>query len=483
MSLITSQLLTEKDDINKVIPECVNLAKAWGAYLPFQYMHMPLVWWDTFNNADDSLFWQKRGKNFLGTQSRLEKFFLLIARDVDSLCGAIPLIEYALKTPSSRDEIRIIAFAGDYVLLPFQDFLIDPKKRQEVMTALLEHITTLLQNGTSAFWAGYLPEESRNLRALKDACAALKSKNMESLEAISCQRGGVWPWTIAGISATLKKMCTTCDKSEEKIDGLEELAAKLVDCTPQSLLFPRTRNNLLQELNALITRIRNHECLSGFVEKLDAFLSNTPVLYPYIELPSDREAYLATLSHSTRRYFRRYMKRFLEAGGSFETIPPEAIGEADIEDYIRLHLLRWGDGSAAICGRSADYHRGISKKMANEGLFSLFFAGYQGKRIAVHSCFDIGGRREGYLTGRDPEFTELRAGRLLYLQTIYDAIDNGFSRYELGAVGFGYKMSFVKKTAVADNVFLYPVGDKPDLDQMFAGFECMEPLQNLNNTR
>ena len=170
------------------------------------------------------------------------------------------------------------------------------------------------------------------------------------------------------------------------------------------------------------------------------------------------------------------MKKFLEGGGSFETVPSAEITDEDIEDYIRLHLLRWGNGSAAICGEAADYHRKISRAMAQQGMFLLFFARYQGKRVAVHSCFDIGSRREGYLTGLDPEFDELRAGRLLYIQTIYDAIDKGFNRYELGAVGFGYKMSFVKKTAVAHNFFLYGSGRNTRLDQIFTGFECMEQV-------
>ncbi len=474
--MIAAELLTEKSAIDRVIPECVRLAREEHAPLPFQYLHMPLAWWETFRSEPGELFWQKRGKNFLGVQSRLEKFFLLTARDGADLCGAVPLVRYALKPSSGREEIHIITLAGDYVLHPFQDFMVRQRGRQQTVAVMLEYLARLLKKENSIFWAGCLPEESPNLNALRQACRSLRDREMESFEALSFQRGGVWPWTIDGISAALKKIKERCEKSGEDIEGLAELTAKFSSCSPRSLLFPRTRVGLLQEIQTFLPCLRQREDLSELVEKLESFLNNTPMLYPYIELPGDREEYLATLSYSTRRYFRRYMRRFLEAGGSFEVIPPAEITAEDIEDYLRLHLLRWGDASAAICGKSADYHRKISAAMAELGFFLLFFARYQGRRIAVHSCFDIGSRREGYITGVDPEYNELRTGRLLYIQTIYDAIDKGFSRYELGAVGFDYKMSFVQKTAVAHNFFVYPDGQGACLEQVFAGFECMEPV-------
>lgn len=473
--MITSELLIAQDDIKAVVSECLQFAKNEQASLPFQYMHMPLAWWETFQpDQDGELFWQKRGKNFLGVQSRLEKFYLLIARTGKELSGVAPLVQYALKVPASQDEVHIVTLAGDYVLHPFQDFVVTRNNRQEIVSSMLAELTTLLDQEASVFWAGCIPQDSPNLEAYRQACVSLLVKEVKSLEAVTYQRGGVWPWTLHGIAASLKRISDQCVKSEKNIKGLTELAKKISECTPQALLFPGTRSNLLQEIEGILPSVQQSKNVSTLAEKLESFLYNTPMLYPYIELPSDREEYLATLSYSTRRYFRRYMKKYFAAGGSFETVLPHEVTDDDIEDYIRLHLLRWGDGSAAICGNSADYHRKISKAMAEEGLFLLFFARYHGKRIAVHSCFDIGTRREGYITGVDPEFDELRAGRLLYIETIYDAIDKGFNRYELGVVGFDYKMSFVDKTAVAHDFFFYPAGGDAQLEQIFTEFECME---------
>ncbi len=473
--MIITKLLTEQKDINHIIPECILLAQSEKASLPFQYMHMPIAWYQIFHSGED-LFWKKRGKNFLGIQSRLKSFILLIARNGKKLCGVVPLVQYSLKIPHSQNELHIITLAGDYVLHPFQDFVIANAERQQIVAAMLEQTAKLFQSENSIFWAGYLPEDSLNLKAIRKAGDTLKRQNLEIIEAISSQRGGFWPWTLDGISATLKKISAECEKSGKSIKRLVELREKIAGCTPQALLFPRTRTTFLQEIQDFLPHLKHREDLSGLVEKLESFLKNSPMQFPYIELPDNREEYLASLSHSTRRYFRRYMKKFCEAGGSFETVQPSEITDSDIEDYIRLHLLRWGNGSAAICGEADNYHRKISKAMADQGLFLLFFAIYQNKRIAVHSCFDINTRREGYVTGVDPGYHELRPGRLLYIQTIYDAIDKGLKRYELGAVGFDYKMSFVKKTAVAHNFFLYPKGKGIQLDQIFTGFECMEQI-------
>jgi hypothetical protein len=474
--MITTELLTEKESIERIIPECIRLAEAEKAPLPFQYMHMPLLWWETFRDTQNALFWQKRGKNFLGMQSRLERFFVLVAMNEGAIRGAMPLVQYAVKIPAEHEELHIVTLAGDYVLHPFQDIVVDHTQRQPVLAAMLERIADLLKNDSLLFWAGYIPEGSQNLNPLRKVCQDLKNQNIQSMEAVIAQKGGVWPWTIGGIGETLKKIISECEKTGDDVPGLAELVASVVDCTPQSLLFPRTRIKLQQKIEDSLLHLKACGHLDDLTEKLESLLEDTPMLFPYIELADDREKYLGSLSYSTRRYFRRYMKKYFEAGGSFETVLPHEITEDDIEDYIHLHLLRWGKGSASICGEAADYHRRISKAMARQGLFLLFFARYQGRRIAVHSCFDIGGRREGYITGVDPEFEELRAGRLLYLQTIYDAIDKGLDRYELGAVGFDYKMSFVQKSAFAHSFFVYPENQVFNPDQIFLGFECVMPV-------
>jgi len=183
--------------------------------------------------------------------------------------------------------------------------------------------------------------------------------------------------------------------------------------------------------------------------------------------------FLMSLSKETRRFYRRYRRRFLEQGGYFEKLGSEEITELDINDYLSLHIACWGDESTAINDLTADFHRDFSVNAAMLGYLTLFFARVQKRRIAAHVCFDFLTRREGYYTGRDPKFSELRAGRLLYLETIYDAIDNGFRIYDLGAGGDEYKQSFSNNNATTHNFVLKVSTVDINLNQIFNGFEFM----------
>jgi hypothetical protein len=473
--MLRTRIITDRKEIEQLTPRCIEFTHKAGAVLPFNYMHLPLLWWDHFNNLDGDAFWKKRGRNFLGAQSSLNKIYLLITEHEGTICGAAPFVSYNVKMPGGRSDLCILSFAGDYVSIPYQDFLALPCKRSIVLSSILEKLIELLNNDHDLLFLGYLPESSPNIRIIRDIISSFQKQGINSLEATTSRRGGVWPWTISSLSATCRKLYDKAGNSQPVYEELLRLSEKLNDCTPQKLLFARTRNDLESQLRSILSKLSNTSQLVADISTINSLLQPSPIRYPYINLPEDGQSYFSLLSKGTRRYFRRYKRQFEEAGGSFEKISADKVMGRDVDDYIHLHVLRWGEESAAICGSSAGFHKNISLSMAKEGLFTLFFARYRGERIAVHSCFDIYLRREGYLTGRNPEYDELRAGRLLYLETIFDAIDNGFSIYDLGGVGFAYKMSFTKTYSISRNFFLYKTGEKPDLNKIFMGYECMEP--------
>ena len=133
--------------------------------------------------------------------------------------------------------------------------------------------------------------------------------------------------------------------------------------------------------------------------------------------------------------------------------------------------MRWGKDSVSLNDASQEFHRELSIALAKDSQFSLFFATYKNARIASHSCIDVYNRREGYYTGRDPSLDELRAGRLLYMETILDAIQQGFSIYDLGYGGDEYKLSFTNTTKHASHLLLAPNGHMLDLQKLFPKFE------------
>ena len=136
-----------------------------------------------------------------------------------------------------------------------------------------------------------------------------------------------------------------------------------------------------------------------------------------------------------------------------------------------LHTDRWKDESAAVSDQTFNFHKELVLHLSKNRNYSLFFATYQGKRIASHACIDYGTRREAYFNGRNPDFEELRAGRLLYLHTIFDAIENKFSIYNLGYGGDRYKLSFANKVDEAINIILVPEESSINLSRLFPNFE------------
>jgi CelD/BcsL family acetyltransferase involved in cellulose biosynthesis len=107
------------------------------------------------------------------------------------------------------------------------------------------------------------------------------------------------------------------------------------------------------------------------------------------------------------------------------------------------------------------------------GIFQLFFAKLEGRRIAAHACFDIGNRREYFFSGRTPELEELRAGKLLVMHTVQDAIAKGFKYYDFGYGGDEYKSEFTRTHRLARSLFLAKDESLLDLEKLFPKYEYM----------
>lgn len=470
-------ILTGEEKIKSRLPVLREFICQAGVSLPFASIKMSSEWWLQFHSRDDSLFGDKRGKNFLGSQCRLENFSLFLAEEDNRICGFAPLYTYRVNCSGYNKELHVLSFASDYVLAPYQDFFILPDKRKPVLSCLSEVLQSqLAAHEYDLVFLGYISEDSPNIPVLRDLLCAERGGSLEWIEAVTSQRGGVWPWTIGGITKAFRQVSEKCSGNVVLSNKVQLLADRLEACTPTSFFFPATRSSWLSEIESLVADCSLDEKLSSDISQVSSFLKTRFLPYPYIELPATREEYLGMLSRSTRRYFRRYTRKWKLAGGWFECIPGSDIQAGDIDDYIRLHQLRWGNESAALSGAGESFHRNICQGIGEEGLLSLFFATWNGRRIAAQSCLDMNLRREGYLSGRDPRYQELRAGRLLYMETIYDAIDHGFTRYDMGALDFSYKKSFATGMLSSRSFFLFNAGSPPDLERLFPGFECMVPV-------
>jgi CelD/BcsL family acetyltransferase involved in cellulose biosynthesis len=119
------------------------------------------------------------------------------------------------------------------------------------------------------------------------------------------------------------------------------------------------------------------------------------------------------------------------------------------------------------------FHRELSMRMAKAGVFRLFFATVNGRRLAAHACFDVGGRREYFFSGRSPEAETLRAGKLMVFHTVVDAVEKGFATYDFGYGGDEYKADFTKTHRRVKSLFLARKGELLDLEGLFTKYEQM----------
>ena len=474
--MIEVQIIEKQNELEKIIPCCKNAAKAVKSSLLFEYMDIMYLWWETFKHSPETTFGARRGRNFLGLKSTLDKFYLVIAKQEGRVIGAVPLSAFSVTL--QRDIcLKIITLSPDFVFMPKQVFFFDPSlDHEKIISTLFEKICSLVVD-YDLFFLCYIPSDSHQLILIRKILNAYRSKGYVYEERITGRRGGMHPWTVDIIKKNLSNIIATAGEKQLRHIDLCELEAVLNAINPQQLLFPATRKKLETVLKRNLNGLENLDAdqkksFNIIVENL----AHAPIKYPYIPLPSTREEYMQQLSGSTRRYFRRYGRRFVEQGGSFEKISAFAINPRDIEDYIRLHMLRFGKDSSASGGTASYFHSALCNLLAREDRLTLFFATIGGKRIAAHSCIDISKRREGYFTGRDPEYEVLRAGRLLYMETILDAIDNGCSVYDCGYGGDNYKESFSKTFVITHNFFVTTDGKISDIEKLFPGFECMLPL-------
>jgi len=311
------RVLTEPESIREQVLCCVELARRVGADLPFNFLYPSMHWWDHFNSRDGTAFWKKRGKNFFGMQSTLEQLFLFIVEEDGVPCAVAPFVSYRVRIAGERQP-RILSYAGDQVLIPYQDIMVDPVRRRPALTILIERLVRLYQEeGFDLLILGNQLDSSQNVPVIRDILSDLQHARLHVQEAVASMRGGVWPWTIRQLSRRFRRLADIAANEGVAIDAIEDFSARLSACTPSRMLFPATRKVLATELQQILAGCRTYEVLAGSLAAVEDLLRDRPICYPYISLPRDHEAFLATLSRSTRYYYRRYMKSFKEAGGTF----------------------------------------------------------------------------------------------------------------------------------------------------------------------
>jgi hypothetical protein len=142
--MIKTRVVDHEQEIQAFLPQSNELMRRANGGLPFHRLEVPLLWWKHFGGDASLDFGQRRGRNFLGVQSWVEELHLLIAEKDGALCGVVPLVSTLVKMAGVEKKIRILSFAGDSVLIAYQDFLVLPESRQDVINAFFDAIIALM---------------------------------------------------------------------------------------------------------------------------------------------------------------------------------------------------------------------------------------------------------------------------------------------------------------------------------------------------
>ncbi len=469
--MVKASIIKSEKELQTYFVQLPSLQAATQSTLSFHQPFFSEIWWKHFNNQDGSDFGVKRGRNFFGLKNQLEERIWVIAENTHGLCGYVPLVWNSLTIKGRAEPLRMLSFCADSVIIFYQDLFTHPIDRETTVTAMLNVVTDYIAENKGLLFLGHIPEASPNTAFLQKAFAQYLQQGWKGGWGANRFRGGVYPWTLHKLVQALQTLQEKLGEADEYTTSVVALIAKLEKQGSALLGFPGTRIALEKEVATLLERYHGNPELLEISENISLAITGDVIKYPFIPLPKTPDEYLQSLSSSRRYYFRRYLKKYEEMGGTFENLAPEQITEADINDYLHLHEQRWGADSVAVNEVTLAFHRELSLAAAKAGVYRMFFARHEGKRIAAHVCFDIAGRREYFFGGRRLEAEELRAGKLLVMHTVLDAIRNGFTTYDFGYGGDEYKADFTKIWNPVLSFFLTQDESLLDLEKIFPKYE------------
>lgn len=152
---------------------------------------------------------------------------------------------------------------------------------------------------------------------------------------------------------------------------------------------------------------------------------------PYVELPRDWDAYLATLPASRRQSLRRKERKLLRTDGVAVRDYQGADFDAGWDALIRLHRARWGGESGFADSQHQAIHRRFAAELDRDGRLWLTGIEAHGEPIAIWYGFEDAGTAYYFQSGRDPNWSNGSPGVVLMDLMIRRAIEHGLSRFSL----------------------------------------------------
>ena len=148
-----------------------------------------------------------------------------------------------------------------------------------------------------------------------------------------------------------------------------------------------------------------------------------------LDLPSDWDEYLRTLSPKQRRETGRRFRRLDEEGDINYRIVDDANPEV-LNIFFQLMRVSRKDKAAFLTPEMESFFRSLAQTMAEAGMLRFGILEISKKPVAAVMCFDYNDKVYLYNSGYDPEYSILSVGVLSKLLSIKDSIERGKKVYD-----------------------------------------------------
>ncbi len=183
------------------------------------------------------------------------------------------------------------------------------------------------------------------------------------------------------------------------------------------------------------------------IDYLDKITNTDVSVCPYIALPSNWDAYLATLSANNRQKIRRWLRK-VDAPEVYDITVADADTYArDIDTLLRLWKAKWAHRKGARTEKIVRCNRAMLTRCARNGNLFLPVFRHEGRPVAALAILVDPVKRTMlfFLAGRDEGYDEAPAGYLLHAYAIRHAIAQGFATYDFLRGDEPYKYLFASK--------------------------------------
>jgi CelD/BcsL family acetyltransferase involved in cellulose biosynthesis len=152
------------------------------------------------------------------------------------------------------------------------------------------------------------------------------------------------------------------------------------------------------------------------------------------------DEWLGTKSRNFRQQARRFRRRLEQADGRVRLSTPAEL-DADVDAFVRLHLLRWeGRGGSSLGERIGVMLRAAGRALQESGGFRLWVCEVEGRAVSAQIFLAAGDHVLYWNGGFDPDFAQFKPALVGIIAGVEDSLARGERHLDLGGGDHDYKL-------------------------------------------